>query len=67
MVDVCLAEIRAQHAHTAAIVANRCEPAEVTELTNRLARFGPKSYVLPESRSWVRRRSVICCGPCGAP
>ncbi|MFN8102264.1 MAG: phosphate acetyltransferase [Mycobacterium sp.] len=48
MVDVCLAEIRAQHAHTAAIVANRCEPAEVTELTNELARFGPKSYVLPE-------------------
>ncbi len=48
MIDVCLAEIGGQHAHTAAIVANRCEPAEMAELTNELARFGPKSYVLPE-------------------
>ncbi len=48
MVDVCLAEIGAQHAHTAAIVANRSEPDEVGELANELARFGPKSYVLPE-------------------
>ena len=48
VVEVCLAEVSAQHAHTAAIVANRCDPAQLTAVSTELARFEPKSYVLPE-------------------
>ncbi len=47
-VAVCLAEIAGQYAHTAAIVANRCEPDQVDAVTAALDGFDPKSYVLPE-------------------
>src|SRR6476620_11413450 len=30
IVDICLAELAAQHAHTAEVVANRCDPAQLT-------------------------------------
>ncbi|MCV7042276.1 phosphate acetyltransferase [Mycolicibacterium moriokaense] len=46
--DVCLAEIRAQHAHTAAVVANRCDPSAMAAVAAALEPFGPKCYVLPE-------------------
>ncbi len=48
VVDVCLAEIGGQHAHTAAVVANRCDPERLADVAAALARFGPKCYVLPE-------------------
>jgi phosphate acetyltransferase len=48
VVDVCLAELDAQHAHTAAVVANRCEPGELTEVADALRKFAQRSYVLPE-------------------
>ncbi len=48
VVDVCLAELDAQHAHTAAVVANRCEPGELREIAEALRRFAQRSYVLPE-------------------
>ena len=48
VVEVCLAEVGGQHAHTAAIVANRCAPAQLTAIASELSRFEPKSYVLPE-------------------
>ena len=48
IVDVCLAEIAAQHAHTAAVVANRCDPSRMTAVADALERFEPKCYVLPE-------------------
>jgi phosphate acetyltransferase len=48
IVDVCLAEIRAQHAHTAAVVANRCDAAEMDAMAAALEPFDPKCYVLPE-------------------
>jgi len=50
VVDVCLAELAAQRAHTAAVVANRCEPAELGAVRNALAALPhtPPSYVLPE-------------------
>lgn len=52
VVQVCLAELIAQHAHTAAVVANRCEPAEVGAIRERLddalPAFAQRSYVLPE-------------------
>jgi phosphate acetyltransferase len=51
VVDVCLAELAAQRAHTAAVVANRCEPAELVAVRNTLAALPPPTppiYVLPE-------------------
>jgi phosphate acetyltransferase len=49
VVELCLAELAAQHAHTAAVVANRCAPAELDAVAAALRRFAPKSYVLPEA------------------
>jgi phosphate acetyltransferase len=48
VVEVCLAELAAQHAHTAAVVANRCEPSQMAAVAEALKRFAPHSYVLPE-------------------
>jgi phosphate acetyltransferase len=46
--EVCLAELNAQHAHTAAVVANRCEPSQLTAITETLRTLGPKTYVVPD-------------------
>ncbi len=48
VVELCLIEISGQHAHTAAVVANRCEPSQMAAVAEALKRFEPKSYVLPE-------------------
>jgi phosphate acetyltransferase len=48
IVDICLAEVAAQHAHTAAVVANRCEPGQMDAMAAALKQFEPKCYVLPE-------------------
>jgi phosphate acetyltransferase len=51
VVELCLAEIAGQHAHTAAVVANRCDPDELGAVAEALAKVEPKglkSYVLPE-------------------
>jgi phosphate acetyltransferase len=48
VVEVCLAELSAQRAHTAAVVANRCEPSELAPVGEALRAFAPRSYVLPE-------------------
>lgn len=48
VVEVCLVELAGQHAHTAAVVANRCDPGQLTAVADALAELGPKSYVLPE-------------------
>jgi phosphate acetyltransferase len=47
-IEVCLAELAAQHAHTAAVVANRCEPSELTAVAEALRPLGPRTYVLPD-------------------
>lgn len=47
--EVCLDEIAAQHAYTAAVVANRCDPERLAEVREALQRDGgPQAYVLPE-------------------
>src|ERR1700722_13370900 len=46
--EVCLAEPNAQHAHTAAVVANRCEPSQLTAITEALRTLEPKTYVVPD-------------------
>jgi phosphate acetyltransferase len=48
VVELCLAELSAQHAYTAAVVANRCDPAQIGLVAEALKGFEPKSYVLPE-------------------
>lgn len=48
VVELCLTEISGQHAHTAAVVANRCDPVQMAAVAEALAGFEPKSYVLPE-------------------
>ncbi len=51
VVQLCLAEITAKHAHTAAVVANRCAPADldaVAEALRGIEADGLKCYVLPE-------------------
>ncbi|MCV6964033.1 phosphate acetyltransferase [Mycobacterium intermedium] len=48
VVELCLAELSAQRAHTAAVVANRCEPSEIDAVREALRKFTPRSYVLPE-------------------
>jgi phosphate acetyltransferase len=48
VVELSLAELAAQHAHTAAVVASRCPPDEMTAVAEALRRFEPKSYVLPD-------------------
>ncbi|MGA9492705.1 MAG: phosphate acetyltransferase [Mycobacterium sp.] len=47
-VDVCLAELNAQHAHTAAVIANRCDPTELTAIADALRAFAPKAYTVPD-------------------
>lgn len=48
VVEVCLAELAHQHAHAAAVVANRCDPAKLTAVADALKPLGPPAYVLPE-------------------
>ncbi len=50
VVEVCLAELSAQHAHAAAVVANRCAPAELAAVSEAVHMFAARSYVLPEER-----------------
>jgi phosphate acetyltransferase len=51
VVELCLAELAGQHAHTAAVVANRCDPTELDAVAAALKRIeldGVACYVLPE-------------------
>ncbi|AMT72852.1 phosphate acetyltransferase [Mycobacteroides immunogenum] len=48
LAEVCLGELKAQRAHTAAIVANRCDPDQLDEVRQALSRFGKPAWVLPE-------------------
>ena len=47
-VEVCLTELNAQHAHTAAVIANRCEPTQLTAITEALKSLAPKTYAVPD-------------------
>jgi phosphate acetyltransferase len=48
VVELCLAELAHQHAHTAAVVANRCDPLRMQAVAAALKRLEPETYVLPE-------------------
>ncbi len=48
VVELCLDELAAQHAHTAAVVANRCEPSQLGAVAEALRASTPQTYVLPD-------------------
>ncbi|KGI66574.1 phosphate acetyltransferase [Mycolicibacterium rufum] len=48
VVELCMGEIAAQHAHTAAVVVNRCDPAQMADVAAALSDLPLRSYVLPE-------------------
>ncbi|HTY29273.1 MAG TPA: phosphate acetyltransferase [Mycobacterium sp.] len=48
VIELCLAELALQHAHTAAVVANRCDPAQIDAVAEACRHLGPRVYVLPE-------------------
>ena len=48
VVELCLVEISGEHAHTAAVVANRCDPTQIAAIAEALEGIEPKSYVIPE-------------------
>lgn len=48
VVAVCLAELSAERAHAAAVIANRCDPAQLDAVAEALRAFEPRAYVLPE-------------------
>lgn len=47
-IELCMVELAAQHAHTAAVVANRCDPAEIEAVTKACQDLGAPVYVIPE-------------------
>jgi phosphate acetyltransferase len=49
VVSVALAELSAQRAYTAAVVANRCDPGELEAVGKALRALGPRSYAIPEA------------------
>ncbi|MFC8179683.1 phosphate acetyltransferase [Rhodococcus sp. NPDC057297] len=48
LAQLCQAELRQHHAHLAAIVANRCDPDKLDEVTEALAPLGVPAWSLPE-------------------
>ena len=48
VVELCLAELDLEHAHAAAVVANRCEPGRMEAVLAACKDLGPSVYVLPE-------------------
>ena len=48
VIELCLAELTVQHTHTAAVVANRCEPEKMDAVLAACQDLGPRVFVLPE-------------------
>src|SRR5690606_2197358 len=48
LVEVCASELRTEHAAAVAIVANRCDPAQLDEVCAALSSFDLPSWALPE-------------------
>lgn len=47
-IELCMTELTAQHAHTAAAVANRCDPNRLAEVAEACSGLGAPVYVVPE-------------------
>ncbi|WP_043450445.1 phosphate acetyltransferase [Jongsikchunia kroppenstedtii] len=48
LADVCLAEIKENHAHAAALIANRCDPDQLDAIRTALEPTGLPAWTLPE-------------------
>jgi phosphate acetyltransferase len=48
LAKVCLSELSAAHAHTVAIIANRCDPQQLGEVRDALAGMQVPGWALPE-------------------
>jgi phosphate acetyltransferase len=48
LADVCLAEIKENHAHAAALIANRCAPDQLDAIRTALEPTGLPAWALPE-------------------
>ena len=61
IVDICLAEVAAQHAYTAAVVANRCDPDQMDSLWRPHSNHSSRSVMCcPRSHCWSPRRWPSC-------
>jgi phosphate acetyltransferase len=47
-IELCIVELAAQHAHTAAVVANRCDPMQIEAVAAACQDLGAPVYVIPE-------------------
>ena len=47
-IELSLVELTAQHAYTAAVVANRCDPAQMKRVAEACQSLGPPVYAIPE-------------------
>ncbi|MFY9334987.1 MAG: phosphate acetyltransferase [Mycobacterium sp.] len=47
-IELSMAELAAQHAHTAAVVANRCRPDQMEDVAQACRDLGAPVYVIPE-------------------
>ena len=47
-IELSMAELAAQHAHTAAVVANRCRPDQLDAVAESCKHLGAPVYVIPE-------------------
>jgi len=47
-IEMSMVELSAQHAHTAAVVANRCRPADLAAVAEACRDLGAPVYVIPE-------------------
>lgn len=47
-IELCIVELAAQHAHTAAVVANRCDPRQIEAVAEACKDLGAPVYVIPE-------------------
>lgn len=65
VVEVCLAEIRAQHAHASAVVANRCDPAQMDAVAEVCANLDVQVYVIPEAPLLVAPTVADLCRAVG--
>lgn len=65
VVELSLAELNLEHAHAAAVVANRCEPARMDAVLDACKDLGPSVYVLPRGTVAGRSdgRRIVHRGP----
>lgn len=47
-IELCMVELAGQHAHTAAVVANRCDPDQMDAVAAACRNIGAPVYVVPE-------------------